>query len=77
MLQQEQRVADKLLLPHSNDLLLDSHCFRVGDPTEMEEVDVHDKLQRKQPSLGARLPSAIFLWLDIDRHAFNTREAVE
>ena len=44
MLQQEQCVADKLLLPCGDDLLLDGHRFRIGDATEMEEVDVHDKL---------------------------------
>jgi hypothetical protein len=32
------------LLPSSNDLLLDSHGFFVWDSTEMEEIDVHQKL---------------------------------
>ncbi len=62
MFQQEQRVANKLLLPCSDDLLLDGHGFRIRDAAEMEEVDVHCRLcfvfllqGRKQPNMGARL----------------------
>ena len=44
MLQQEQCVTDKLLLPCRDDLLLDGHRFPIGDTTEIEEVDVHDEL---------------------------------
>ena len=41
MLQQQQRVADEVLLARSDDLLLDGEAFRVGDAAEMEEIDVH------------------------------------
>jgi hypothetical protein len=46
MLEEEERVANQLLLTGGDDLVLDRHGFRVGDATEMEKVDVHDKLVR-------------------------------
>jgi hypothetical protein len=46
MFEEEDRVADQLLLPGGDELPLDRHGFRVGDATEMEKVDVHDKSVR-------------------------------
>ncbi len=46
MFQQKQRVADKILLPRSDHLLLDSHAFHIRDATEMDKIDVHDRFVR-------------------------------
>jgi hypothetical protein len=57
MFQQKQGVADKVLLPGSNYLLLDGHGLCVWDSTEMKEIDVHQELvviqwRKEQPSMN-------------------------
>ena len=46
MLQQEQRVADMILLSRGDDLFLNGHGFRVWDATEMKKINVHGRLLR-------------------------------
>jgi hypothetical protein len=41
VLEQEERVADKVLLARFYDALLDGEAFGVGNAAELEEVDVH------------------------------------
>ena len=40
MLQQQQRIADQVLLPRSNHLLLDRKRLRVGNTAEMEQMNI-------------------------------------
>ena len=57
MLQQQQRVADEVLLARSDNLLLDGERLRVRNSAEMEKIDVHLNLSREnetQPSREAR-----------------------
>jgi len=41
MLQQEERVADEILLARRDDALLDGERFGIRNASEMEEIDVH------------------------------------
>ncbi len=41
VLEQQQRVADEVLLASRDDLLLDGEAFRVGNSAEMEEINEH------------------------------------
>jgi hypothetical protein len=65
MLQQEQRVVDKVLLPCRDDLLLDGYTFGIGNATEMDEVNMHHRLlfvrfSREETTVDDR-GSAVFL----------------
>ena len=74
--EQEERVADKILLTRRDDSLLDGEGFRVRDATETEEVDVHLKQFPKLFNSQAGVPDKTAHGEGIDRIiAWNNENA--
>ena len=72
VLQQQERVANRVLLPRRDYSLLRFHRLSVGNTAEMEEIHEHESSFRL-----VLTDRTVLAQLDVDRHPLHTAEAVQ